>query len=398
MYYCRVLLERANIFKGIRLVLCLLSILFVSSCAHLGPETSDDSFMLAVAGDWDDYWGEGYSEHSKTTTHHSVREAGKSDLMVLLGDLSYGRDKLATPQLQALRWCEVAKEVSNNTPMIFVPGDHDSVRQDGDIATYVDCLTKPYRTFSSTKRGDVQMSEPQVKRYGQYPYLYYMDVIKGGATLRIVATSIAFQEEESEPEEAQKYFHDYEKGSQNYRWLSQVYQEANDKGAWIIHINHLPCIDMGKNQSFGQGCADVVNLDIEYGVNILLTGSSHNIWRTHLFSHSDACPEVPLTTTKEGANPACVDKSTNTVFVHGSGLVQAHAGAGGKTSASKRAIPCDPESDGEAAHYLAPGTCGVSNVSGFVQLSVSAKELRADYIVTQTQTILEPYSFRFVKK
>ena len=154
---------------------------------------------------------------------------------------------------------------------------------------------------------------------------------------------------------------------------------------------------MGKNQTFGQGCADVVNLDIEYGVNVLLTGSSHNIWRTHLFSHSAGCPEVPLTKTKDGANPACVDKSDRRVFVHGEGLVQAHAGAGGKTKASKRAIPCDPESDGEAAHYLAPNTCGVSNVSGFVRLNVSKNALAAEYVLGKTKETLEPYSFTFVK-
>lgn len=371
--------------------------LFVSACSSVNEKTAsennvdDDSFSIAVAGDWDDHWGERYSSSKKTLTYDSVLEAGKSDLIVLVGDLSYGRDKLATPQLQAQRWCDVSRKVSNNTPMIFVPGDHDSDRQDGDVATYANCLTKP------SANADVNISEPQHDNYAQYPYLYYVDVNKGGTTLRIVATSIAFQEEESEPAEAQKYFKEYEKGSANYRWLEKTYNDAKEKDYWIIHINHLPCIDMGKNQSFGQGCADVVNLGVEYGVNVLLTGSSHNIWRTHLFSHSKDCPEVPLTKTKDGANPACVDKSDRNVFVHGQGLVQAHAGAGGKTKASKRAIPCDPQSDGEAAHYLAPKTCGVNNVTGFVRLDVSANELSADYVLTKSKTLFEPYSFKFVK-
>ena len=370
------------------LTLCLL----ICSCSSVEISESDQSFSIAVAGDWDDHWGKPFSSGKRTTTYDSVLSAGKSDLIVLVGDLSYGRDKLASPELQAQRWCDVSRKVSNNTPMIFVPGDHDSNRQDGDIATYAKCLTKPQG------ENGVNISSPQSKGYGQYPYLYYVDVNKGDTTLRIVATSIAFQEEESEPEEAQKYFKQYEKGNANYRWLASVYEEAREKDYWIIHINHLPCIDMGKNQSFGQGCADVVNLDIEYGVNVLLTGSSHNIWRTHLFSHSNLCTEVPLTTTKDGANPACVNKQGSDQFVHGSGLIQAHAGAGGKTKASKRAIPCDPDSDGEAAHYLAPETCGVNNVSGYVQLNVSATELNADYILTKSKTIFEPYSFKFIKK
>ena len=380
-----------NLITGIKQVALVAVGFLMVSCNSIDRTTDDDSFSISVAGDWDDFWGKEFSIHKKTTTYDSVLEAGESDLIVLVGDLSYGRDKLATPQLQAQRWCDVARQVSNNTPMIFVPGDHDSNRQDGDVATYVDCLTKPQANKS------INISKPQHDRYGQYPYLYYVDVRKGDTTLRIVATSIAFQEEESEPTSAQKYFKDYEKGSTNYRWLEKTYAEAREKEYWVIHVNHLPCIDMGKNQTFGQGCADVVNLDIEYGVNVLLTGSSHNIWRTHLFSHSAGCPEVPLTKTKDGANPACVDKSDRRVFVHGEGLVQAHAGAGGKTKASKRAIPCDPESDGEAAHYLAPNTCGVSNVSGFVRLNVSKNALAAEYVLGKTKETLEPYSFTFVK-
>lgn len=351
------------------------------------PGISSESFSLAIAGDWDDYWGKPFSTDERTRTYDTVLEAGKDDLIVLTGDLSYGRDELATSELQALRWCDVAKEVSGNTPMIFVPGDHDSNRQDGDIATYAECLTPP--------SGDI--TSPQEGGYGMYPYLYYVDVVRGGATLRIVGTSIAFQEEESEPESAQKYFKDYERGSANYNWLKETYREARKKGYWMIHINHLPCIDMGKNQTFGQGCEDVVNLDIEEGVNILLTGSSHNIWRTYLLRHSEQCPTVPLTTVADGANPHCADKLNGSVFENGSGLVQAHAGAAGKSTASKRALPCDAENDGEAAHYLAPGTCGIDDVTGFVRLNVSEHELSVDYLFTKHKTRLEPYSFKFIK-
>ncbi|WP_426358337.1 metallophosphoesterase [Pseudocolwellia sp. HL-MZ19] len=349
---------------------------------------STDKFSIALAGDWDDHWGAPFSKGKKTLTRDSMREAGKSDLVVLIGDLSYGRNKLA-PKEQALHWCKAAKVVSNNTPMIFVPGDHDSHNQHGDIATYRNCLTP---TGNNTVA-----SAPQTDGYGLYPYLYYVDVTVGKAKMRIVATSIAFQEEEYEPAHAQKYFTDYEKDKPNYQWLKSVYQEAIEQERWLIHFNHLPCIDMGKNQSFGQGCEDVINLNIEQGVNVFLSGSSHNIWRTHLLSHSEACPQVPLTTTANGANPACVIDRTSSTFTYGAGLVQAHAGAGGKLSASKRAIPCDPKSDGEAAHYLAPNSCGTHNVPGFVELSVSEQELTAKYKLIKSNTYFEPYGFKFVK-
>lgn len=375
----QLILPSSFINKAFYLLFCLFTL---ASCS-----SAPDSFSIAVAGDWDDHWGKVYSKRKKHYTHDSMAEAGKDDLIVLVGDLSYGRDKLKTPQKQAQRWCDIAKEVSNNTPMIFVPGDHDSKAQDGDIATYEKCLTPP--------RGDI--GAPQTAGYGMYPYLYYVDVKSGGATLRIVATSIAFQEEETEPKVAQKYFKGYEKGQANYNWLKATYQQARENNYWIIHVNHLPCIDMGKNQNFGQGCQDIVNLDIESGVNILLTGSSHNIWRTYLLRHSKHCPQIPLTHKANGANPICAYKNNVNTFKYGEGLVQAHAGAGGKTSASKVAIPCDPRSDGEAAHYLAPKTCGVNNVAGFVRLNVSEHELKASYILTQHDKTFKPYEFKFIK-
>ena len=148
--------------------------LFVSACSSVNEKTAsansvdDASFSIAVAGDWDDHWGERYSSSKKTLTYDSVLEAGKSDLIVLVGDLSYGRDKLATPQLQAQRWCDVSRKVSNNTPMIFVPGDHDSDRQDGDVATYANCLTK------RSANADVNISEPQHDNYAQYLSLIHI--------------------------------------------------------------------------------------------------------------------------------------------------------------------------------------------------------------------------------
>ena len=155
---------------------------------------------------------------------------------------------------------------------------------------------------------------------------------------------------------------------------------------------------MGKNQSFGQGCEDVLNLNIDEGVNVFFSGSSHNIWRTHLLSHSDACPTLPLTTKVDGANPDCVLYPETSTFEYGSGMVQAHAGAGGKVSASNRAVPCDPSSDGEAAHYLAPDACVADDVPGFVQLTVTDKELNAEYFLSETKDYLLPYAFKFIKK
>ena len=91
----------------------------------------------------------------------------------------------------------------------------------------------------------------------------------------------------------QKYLkHQYAVGSENYKWVEAVYADAQKKGYWIIHINHLPWIDMGKNQSFvdSQGMIDLAS---KYNVNVLLTASSHNIWRTKpLKINETTCPST----------------------------------------------------------------------------------------------------------
>lgn len=369
-----------DLFTERRSFLSILFIITLCSCA-----TPPEKFSVAVAGDWGDYWGTPYSKHNLPLTQDSLSQASNDDLIVLLGNLSEGKGSAKGRVNQAQYWCDTANKVAKNTPMIFVPGEQDGIL--GDVATYTSCLTKPNDYISKPKTAD----------YGLYPYLYYVDIEGQGTTLRIVASSIDYKLADSDPQLAKKYSKGYEKNQPNYNWLKKTYQEAKDNNYWIVHINHLPCIDMGKNRRYSKGCEDIVNLDIEAGVNILLTANSHNVWRTHLLRHTKHCPRVPLTNTASGANPACSNKNTSNVFKYGSGLVQAHAGAAGQLSANKNATPCNTRKDGEAAHYLAAGTCGVNSVTGFVRLNITEKELSASYILTGHKKTLKPYAFKIVK-
>ena len=51
----------------------------------------------------------------------------------------------------------------------------------------------------------------------------------------------------------------------------------------------------------------------------------------------------------------------------------------------------------EAAHDLVAGTCKKGNVPGFVRLKVTETHLSGEYVLTQKNKILEPYSFTFIK-
>lgn len=155
---------------------------------------------------------------------------------------------------------------------------------------------------------------------------------------------------------------------------------------------------MGKNQSFvdSQG---LINLASTYGVNILMTGSSHNIWRTKPLKLRDNCSSIALTTNADGANAACVGNTDNHYYKKTDGLIQTHVGVAGKTSAiSLKKYPdaCNANKDGEVKYYAAEGTCVTSAITGVVSLKITKERLSGKFIKIDG-SIFKPYSF-FVDK
>ena len=350
---------------------------------------SSESITIAIGGDWDDKWG------PDGATELNLKKGSSHDLILMLGDLSYdGIDNDFNYNIQnAKNWASKANKVVGNTPMLFVAGDHDSKSQDGDIMTYAETLNFP--------DGKKAVHPPTGKLLGhhyegKYPYLWFNDIVKGENKVRIVATSVAFQESNTEPTEMQKYLKfQYAVGSENYKWVEAVYADAQEKGYWIIHINHLPWIDMGKNQSFvdSQGMIDLAS---KYNVNVLLTASSHNIWRTKpLKINETTCTSIALTTSASGANPNCVGNQNNKIYKKTDGLIQAHVGVAGKTSGlnlEKYPDACDPNTDGEVRHYLADSTCVTDAITGIVTLTIKKEYLSGDFLKTDG-SLFEPYSF-----
>lgn len=353
----------------------------------------EEVVRIAVGGDWDDQWG------ATGATELSLRQGSLHDLILMVGDLSYdGKDGEFEYNIEnAKQWSARANAVAKNTPILFVAGDHDSKNQDGDIKTYATYLNRPdgsHGVLAPTGKLSGYAYE------GSYPYLWFSDVIKGNAKVRIVGTTSAFQEGSGEPEEVQKYLkHQYKMGSENYNWIRAVYDDAKKKDYWILHINHLPWIDMGKNQSFSDS-QGLIDLAATYGVNVILTGSSHNVWRTKPLSISDECPSILLTTNVAGANPACVGNNGNTFYSKSDGLIQAHVGVSGKTwgveNNSNYSQACDPEADGEVKYYLADGTCTTSAITGIVSLTITNQMLKGDFIKIDN-SVFEPYSFQVIK-
>lgn len=378
-----------NIYQFINATILSLLSIFLFACTPQASNRVDNEISIVVGGDWDDQWGE------SGATQQSLTIGASHDIILMAGDLSYdGLDDNSEYNIQnAKNWAEKVNGLINNTPVLFVAGDHDSISQDGDIMTYVNSLNYPDGTngvLAPTGKLDGYDYE------GKYPYLWFSDIIDGDVKIRIVGTSSAFQESAHEPMSMQKYLKNtYAIESDNYKWIEAVYADAKNKGYWLLHMNHLPWIDMGKNQSFtdSQGLIDLAS---SYGVNILATGSSHNLWRTKpLKIDAERCPKIALTTDAQGANPDCVGNSGNTHYKKSDGLIQTHVGVAGKSWAlnlNKYPDACDPNADGEVKYYAADRTCITSALAGVVSLKITEKTLRGDFIKTDG-SVFEPYSF-----
>ncbi|GHC59324.1 metallophosphoesterase [Ulvibacter litoralis] len=361
----------------------------ITSTSSLNNIESSEVITIAVGGDWDDKWG------LNGATELSLKKGASHDLILMLGDLSYdGIDNDFDYNIQnAKNWASKANKIVGNTPMLFVAGDHDSKSQDGDVMTYAKTLNFP----SGKKAVRPPTGKLSGHDYeGKYPYLWFNDIVKGETKVRIVATSVAFQESEMEPTEMQRYLNlQYAEGSENYKWVEAVYADAQKKGYWIIHINHLPWIDMGKNQSFVNS-QEMIDLASKYNVNVLLTASSHNIWRTKPLKINETdCSSIALTTSPSGANPNCVGNQDNKMYKKSDGLIQAHVGVAGKTTGldlKKYPDACDPNADGEVRHYLADGTCVTDAIPGIVTLTIKKKSLSGDFLKVDG-SLFDPYSF-----
>jgi len=392
----------------ILLIIAFCSTYFHTSSANdSNPSLPESKITITAAGDWDDHWD--------GVTAKNLRNAANSDLIALLGDLSYGKNtpnqgtRIQQRIQNAKNWCRFAKFFANKgkTPMIFVPGDHDSVSLDGDIKTYADCLVPISSSSKVISQPKTKLLNSRISYLGHYPYLYYVDLKRGQAKVRVVGTTIAFPAPNDVVESKRKYLHSYSLNSGspgNFEWLKEVYKDAKQRGYWLVHINHLPCIDMGKNLRF-RDCQSIVDLDAKMGVNLILDGSSHSVWRTHPLKISGKCPTIKLSNSPVGANPECVlegvRKRTRSTPFRGydeyfetDGLINLHAGTGGKRGNPGYPDLCNPSRDSEVKHYGVRKTCRRGDQpSGILKLEFTSKQLIGRFVQDDGSEFLQ-YRFK----
>ena len=202
--------------------------------------------------------------------------AGRADLNLILGDLSYervGRE----PAYCAMVNSRVAG------PTLVVAGNHeDTVTRDGLIENFVRCLPD------------------RVGVTGTYGKDYWVD----SGPVRAILISPALP--------LSTGTRTYRAGSPEAAWLVGVIRQARANGQWVVVGMHKPCLTVGMH-----GCAssrDLTDLLVREGVDLVLAGHDHNYSRSHQLTGTTRAPVV-------------VDRDGQ--FVKGAGTILAVVGNGG---------------------------------------------------------------------
>ena len=215
------------------------------------------------------------------------------DFTLALGDLSYGSP--GTEQ----SWCRfVTRRVGAAHPFELVSGNHESDGYNGDIDRFVRCL--PNRLPGLV---------------GSYGRQWYVDQPADHPLVRVVMVSPALD-----------FGHgawSYDEGTPHHAWLEAAVTGARAAGIpWVVVGMHKPCLSVG-NYECDPG-ADVVDLLLDTGVDLVLTGHEHLYQRTRPLALGPGCATIrPGRFTR-----ACVATDGGTTFVTvgtgGTGLRDVH--------------------------------------------------------------------------
>ena len=197
-----------------------------------------------------------------------------------LGDLSYGADG------EEEAWCRfVTRRVGAEHPFELVSGNHESNGENGNIERFARCLPNRLPGLVGTLRAAV------VRRpAGRPPARAGRDDL-AGARLRARQWS-------------------YAKGTPHYDWLRAAVTGARAAGIpWVVVGMHKPCLSVG-NYECDPG-ADVVDLLLDTGVDLVLTGHEHLYQRTEPLALAAGCRTI-----RPGSyDPDCVATGGGTTFV-----------------------------------------------------------------------------------
>lgn len=203
------------------------------------------------------------------------------DFTLALGDLSYGDDGAEGD------WCDfVTSRVGADHPFELVSGNHESNGENGHIDRFVQCLPNRLPGLAGTYGRQWYVDQPAASH----------------PVVRVVMISPALDFGHGE--------WSYAKGTPHYTWLRAAVTQARAAGIpWVVVGMHKPCLSVG-NYECDPG-ADVVDLLLDTGADLVLTGHEHLYQRTQPLAFGEGCPTI-----RPGRfDPACVTPEGGTTFI-----------------------------------------------------------------------------------
>lgn len=174
------------------------------------------------------------------------------DVTNIVGDLAYQPGAVAT-------FCDQVNTRIATDVQIIAGNHEEDGSEDGEIGEYAACLPD-----------DVGVT-------GTYAFENYYDQ----AGVRVVSISPDIP--------VDGVLHTFASGTPEREWLKATVRDAKAAGLWTVVAMHHPCFSIGLH-----GCADttaeVSNLAIGLGVDLVVTGHDHNYSRTHQIRGTKAAP------------------------------------------------------------------------------------------------------------
>ncbi len=248
-----------------------------------------------------------------------------------LGDLSYGDNGSEGA------WCRfVTERVGADHPFELVSGNHESNGENGHIDRFAQCLPNRLPGLMGT--------------YGRQ---WYVDQPATHPLVRVVMISPALDFGHGE--------WSYAKGTPHYDWLRSAVTGAREAGIpWVVVGMHKPCLSVG-NYECDPG-ADVVDLMLDTGVDLVLTGHEHLYQRTQPLAFGEGCPTI-----RPGRfDPACVTPEGGTTFIT--------VGTGGTPLRDVH------EADSERGYFAALSGKNLTASYGSLDVQVTADRLTASFV------------------